>query len=751
MNLKTRPFALVLALVMLVSCFTVIPTQAAEIESVTHFSDVADHDTATAIESLQLLGVLDGYSDGTFRPNVTLNRAQFCKMAVYALNCQEQAKQYRLYTIFPDVKPDHWAAGYINMAAKGKNIIAGFSNGYFSPNQQLTYGQAVTILMRMLGYEDKDVGAVWPDSYLLEAANIGLTDGLHLTGNAKLSRGDAALLFANLLAADMKEGDSYASSIASQVVKDQVLLSSSEKGANGKINSMKLSNGQKYCMSNKLGNGLLNGCKGTLLLDKDGRVMTFVPTSTGTFKTITIAMAKEDGVTDSRGTFYPIDSKTVAYVNDDESTYGAEVNALNNGRRVTLYFDTAGMVDHLFIGSSAVTRASMVIAERGSTEGLSALAGTNNYSIMKNGIKATSSDLREYDVAIYDAVTNTIRVNDTRLTGYYESCAPSTKNPETITVLGHTFDVMPSVDLSEFRIGQQITLLLTEDDQVAGVTDAVGTAARGNAVGIASVSGGTAKVQLLNGLEVSGDLSSSDRGDEWDGQLVRVSSSGKGKINLSVLSGSNSYNLNVKDEKLGSKKLADNVVIYEQVRNFLGCSKLTPVSLDQIPDATVSYKDITYVSYDWKGRPTLIIMEDVTGNCYTYGKAIFRKTTEEDDDGHKGEKHELSVQTDNGTFGPYTRGYSYNGGEFIGVAESVNGQAAGVVQLEKLEDVPYTAWSGHDLVMANGTPYKVAEDVGCFNQATNSFVSFSEAKSFGSRANLYVDEHHIVRIIEVDK
>ena len=62
--------------------------------------------------------------------------------------------------MFPDVKPSHWAAAYINMAAKGKNIIAGYADGLFHPDRTVTVGQAVTILLRMLGYKDEDVGGV---------------------------------------------------------------------------------------------------------------------------------------------------------------------------------------------------------------------------------------------------------------------------------------------------------------------------------------------------------------------------------------------------------------------------------------------------------------------------------------------------------------------------------------------------------------------------------------------------------------
>ena len=97
----------------------VLPAQAAD-TSVTNFADISDRDTAAAVEALRLLEVLDGYSDGTFRPSTVLTRAQFCKMAVYAMNGTDQLGRYRTVTVFPDVKPSHWAAAYINMAAKGK-------------------------------------------------------------------------------------------------------------------------------------------------------------------------------------------------------------------------------------------------------------------------------------------------------------------------------------------------------------------------------------------------------------------------------------------------------------------------------------------------------------------------------------------------------------------------------------------------------------------------------------------------------
>ena len=65
----------------------------------------------------------------------------------------------------------------------------------------------------------------------------------------------------------------------------------------------------------------------------------------------------------------------------------------------------------------------VIIYEKGSTSGFSSLAGgTSGYAIYKNGLPATAGDMRKYDVATYSSTTNSIRVCDTRITGYYEDC-----------------------------------------------------------------------------------------------------------------------------------------------------------------------------------------------------------------------------------------------------------------------------------------------------------------------------------------
>ena len=112
---KTKRISLLLALALMVSCLTPFSALAAE----NTFSDLNDPDTASNVEVLRMMGVLDGYADGTFRPNATLTRAQFCKMAVLMTkNGADQVGQYKNYTMGRDVKGSDGAACCSNRAVR---------------------------------------------------------------------------------------------------------------------------------------------------------------------------------------------------------------------------------------------------------------------------------------------------------------------------------------------------------------------------------------------------------------------------------------------------------------------------------------------------------------------------------------------------------------------------------------------------------------------------------------------------------
>ena len=270
--MKKRILTWLLAVGMLASLLTV-PAGAA---NATRFSDVADNYTATAIETLRLMGVLDGYSDGTFRPNAALTRAQFCKMAVYAMDGSSELGRYSTVTIFPDVKPSFWASSYINMAAK-KSIIAGFADGKFKPNQTVTAGQAVTILMRGLGYKDENMGGVWPQGYMAEAKTCGLLKSTGITSAySALTRGQAAKLFLNLFEAKRGTGEGAVVLFNYSVGEKEVYLTALDVGK-----GTMTAGGTLYDMAHPVTSTSLIGSKGKVILNGDGEILTFLPVTGG--------------------------------------------------------------------------------------------------------------------------------------------------------------------------------------------------------------------------------------------------------------------------------------------------------------------------------------------------------------------------------------------------------------------------------------------------------------------------------------
>ena len=738
-NMKKRIFTWLLAVCMAASILAV-PAGAA---GTVTFSDVWDRDTAVAVEALRLMGVLDGYGDGSFRPDAQLTRAQFCKMAVYAMNGEDQLGLYSTVTVFPDVKPSHWASSYINMAAR-KGIISGYPDGSFHPERTVTIGQAVTILLRLLEYKDENVGGVWPDSYMAVGASIGLTDGIAGSGNAPLTRGQAAKLFLNLLRADKKDGGRYVEGLNNcRTVPNAMLVSSTADGPDGRGTAMEMADGSVYSLrGGKVSNGLLNGQKGTLLLTKEGsRVITFIPDSLGSSKTVTLATAKVTQLTDSNGTIYAMTSE-IPVSGGQGGTWGSACSWLTAGTALTLYLNDAGEVEYVLVGGgTASSNAAVIVYSKGSAAGFESLTnGISTYSIYKNGAPAVAADLRPYDVATYSGASNSIRVCDTRITVYYESCYPNPSEPSKITALGHEFQVLPTAmeSLSRFRPGDQMTLLLTEDNQVAGAVAASGTTATGNALGIAK---SDSSVELLCGITVSG--TSSQTG--MSGKLVRVSSSKAGSISMVPVSGGVSGDLNVSTRKLGSRVLADNVRIFRADSS----GQLVPVALTDLNGITPS-SQISYARTDWADKVDLVVVGGSNGRSTVYyGRAIFRGGLEGTSEGATYLYNELTVEYGNGLkVGPYQTGYQVSTGAFVAVEVS-GGRITGLRELTELRSVPNTAWSGPGAVTVGGRTYSVADGVQCYDRASNSWIDLDAAHAYASTANLFV-EGGIVRVLEIN-
>ena len=95
-------------------------------------SDALDTPYGEAIETLGALDIMVGDDDGKFRPEDTIRRSEFAKVAVEAMGLGGVAQAQSYKTQFPDVVENHWANGYINVATS-QGIIIGDDEGNFRP------------------------------------------------------------------------------------------------------------------------------------------------------------------------------------------------------------------------------------------------------------------------------------------------------------------------------------------------------------------------------------------------------------------------------------------------------------------------------------------------------------------------------------------------------------------------------------------------------------------------------------------
>lgn len=172
--------------------------------SVMAYSDVEEGTyVSEAVTVLSNLDILNGYEDGTFKPEATITRAEMAKIVCETLGYYGMGSDK---TPFDDVEPKHWAAGYINTAA-GLGIINGYGNGKFGPEDTVTYEQAIKMVVCALGYEPMAASkGGWSAGYISVAAQIGLTKGM-----SSSARGDIAVLIYNALTTPVMEQTSYGS------------------------------------------------------------------------------------------------------------------------------------------------------------------------------------------------------------------------------------------------------------------------------------------------------------------------------------------------------------------------------------------------------------------------------------------------------------------------------------------------------------------------------------------------------------
>lgn len=216
MNKMKRIFSFLLVLSMILGSFgaTFTVANAAEVEKADKEltkvpKDVIGTEYEKAISRLVAFGIIEGYPDGTFKPANEVTRAEFAKILIEALGIGNATKAATGNTKFSDVPAYHWASGYVNVAS-GQGLIKGYNDGTFQPEKKVSYAEALTMLVRALGYQDNFLKGTWPGNYVAKAAEAGITAGVRFdSAVSAANRGNVAVLVNNTLDGDVVKVETY--------------------------------------------------------------------------------------------------------------------------------------------------------------------------------------------------------------------------------------------------------------------------------------------------------------------------------------------------------------------------------------------------------------------------------------------------------------------------------------------------------------------------------------------------------------
>lgn len=455
------------------------------------YYDVLESDSYYhAVNRLCDLGIISGYSDGSFGADRTITRAEFTKIVVCMMDKEEEALANATFSGFSDVAVDFWATPYINYAVS-QDILSGYSDGTFCPDKTITFAEALTVLLRTAGYTEKEVGFFWPNNYISAALSMGISTGISCAKDEAITRGVAAVLVDRTLfcrPSGVQNADTYIETCGYSVLDDALVLDADTK--NGSITvlsgNLKLGNASAY-INKTTTMPDVGEVYAHAVLDKNGYLVAVkeydgadnIYSETAVINKLTDNTVEYTTVDGRKGSFRMEDS-FVVYHESSKMTFASAKSHFSNGADITFYGSGINSWNIAVIGNSQ--NIDPVLASKNYAEDAVTLEGItinkNNLMVYRNGNAATLGDIKVNDVVYYNTKTNIMDVYSKKITGVYYSAYPSKAYVESVTVGGKSYEIgnakaTMKLDASNgaFEIGDKVTLLLGKNDKVAYAVD----------------------------------------------------------------------------------------------------------------------------------------------------------------------------------------------------------------------------------------------------------------------------------------
>ena len=250
-------------------------------------------------------------------------------------------------------------------------------------------------------------------------------------------------------------------------------------------------------------------------------------------------------------------------------------------------------------------------------------------TVYRNGELSSSPTLNINDVYYYSESLNSLWIYTTRAAGRITAVSPNAAAPTSVTVAGVTYQI-GSTDvayrissLSGGGVGQVVTLLLGMENVVVGIL--TGEEVDQSYYGVVQSSSrslitdnGADIMQTVKVLCTDGAVRSVRVNKNLNyptGWLVSITSSPEGEVLDSIGEKKVTGAISAANRTLGEYKLADDLEILDTTPDGSGKT----IRLDRLDGVTLSSGDVRYYALNDRGEINRLVLDDVTGDVWTYG------------------------------------------------------------------------------------------------------------------------------------
>ena len=250
-------------------------------------------------------------------------------------------------------------------------------------------------------------------------------------------------------------------------------------------------------------------------------------------------------------------------------------------------------------------------------------------TIYKNDNLTDAAELNQYDVYYYNESAKTVWVYSRRAAGRITAVSPSANAPTSVTVAGVSYTVATSSAASQLSalngggVGQVVTLLLGMNDEVVAVL----TGEQADEVFYGVVQSASRSLIEENGADVQQTVTVActdgvtrsvnvDKSLNYPtGWMVQITVNEDGEDVASLCEKSISGTVSADAETLGDYTLADDVEIMDTTSEGVAGT----VRPSRLSGVTLSTSDVRYYTTNENGEIDRLILNDVTGDLWTYG------------------------------------------------------------------------------------------------------------------------------------